>query len=138
MTGFVLDCSITATWIFEDEATSESDKLLTKLVNEGALVPGIWHLELGNSLVQAERRKRITFSQIAARIELIGSLPVNTDHESPIRAFREIFAIAREHNLTTYDAAYLELALRYSLPLATLDKALIGAARRAGVKTLPN
>ena len=138
MSNFVLDCSIAASWLFEDEASAKTDELLQSLRDQNAIVPSIWHLELGNVLVQAERRKRITAAQIASRIELLNSLPITTDNETSGRAFREIISIARENILTTYDAAYLELAMRTNNPLATLDKALIRASHKNNVVTLPN
>jgi predicted nucleic acid-binding protein len=138
VSAFVLDCSIAAAWLFEDEASPETDALLALLRDDGALVPNLWHLELGNVLIQAERRKRISAAQTSARLELIASLRIVTDGETDARAFREILTLARAENLTTYDAAYLELAVRRGLPLATQDKPLARAATRAGVRTLPD
>ena len=107
MNAFVLDCSIAAAWHFEDEAKPETDALLVQLRDGGAFVSNLWHLELGNVLIQAEQRRRITSSQISTRLELITSLPITTDAETDGRAFREIITLARNHSLTTYDAAYL-------------------------------
>lgn len=135
--SFVLDCSVTVAWLFEDEATPAIDALQDQLTEEVALVPGHWRLEVGNVLAQAERRKRLTPAQTLAHLELLGRLPVATDDETDSRAFREILSVARNEGLTTYDAAYLELAARRGVPLATLDRALARAARRAGVATLP-
>jgi len=137
MSVFVLDCSIAAAWLFEDEATAQTDDLLQQLRDGRAFVPNLWHLELGNVLVQAERRKRITSTQISTRLELISRLPIVTDTETDSRAFREILTLARTETLTTYDAAYLELAIRRGIPLATQDKALISAANHINVQTLP-
>ncbi|MCH9638623.1 MAG: type II toxin-antitoxin system VapC family toxin [Betaproteobacteria bacterium] len=137
MSAFVLDCSIAAAWLFDDEATTQTDDLLKQLRNGSAFVPNLWHLELGNVLVQAERRKRITSTQISTRLELISRLPIETDTETDSRAFREILALARSETLTTYDAAYLELAIRRGLPLATQDKTLIHVANRIQIRTLP-
>ena len=137
MKAFVLDCSIAAAWLFEDEARPETDDLLEQLRDGGALVPNLWHLEVGNVLVQAEKRGRINVAQISARLDLLASLPIVTDAETSPRAFREILSLARSEALTTYDAAYLELALRRGVPLATQDKALVRAAKAAKVETLP-
>ena len=137
MSDFVLDCSIAAAWLFDDEATAQTNDLLEQLKDGRAFVPNLWHLELGNVLIQAERRKRITSTQISIRLELISRLPIVTDTETDSRAFREILILARTETLTTYNAAYLELAIRRGTPLATLDKALIRAANRVEVKTLP-
>ena len=100
-------------------------------------MPNLWHLEVGNVLIQAEKRGRITSTQIAARLELLGSLPITTDTETASRAFREVITLARSQKLTTYDAAYLELAIRQGVPLATQDKTLIRAAHAVQVETLP-
>lgn len=137
MTAFVLDCSIAAAWLFEDEARPETDILLAHLKDDSASVPNLWHLEVSNVLIQAEKRGRITATQIAARLELLSSLPIITDTETAPRTFREIITLARSQKLTTYDAAYLELAIRQGVPLATQDKALIRAANAAQVETLP-
>ena len=137
MSAFVLDCSIAVAWLFEDEATPETDALLDRLKEDSALVPGLWHLELGNVLAQAERRKRISAARMAAHLERLGRLPIVTDTETGRRAFRETLTLARTHGLTTYDAAYLELAMRRGVELATRDKALMRAARGVEVQTLP-
>jgi len=134
---FVLDCSVASAWLFEDEATAETDALLDQLANGAALVPLHWRLELGNVLVQAERRGRITPAQVAASVELVNRLPIEVDAETDTRSFREVLALARSTNLTTYDAAYLELALRRGLRLATQDRALVRAALGLKVTTLP-
>ena len=134
---FVLDCSITVAWLFEDESTPQTDELLDRLKDSGALVPALWRLELGNVLARAERLKRITAAQIADYLDLLDRSPIVTDTETESRAFREILTLARNEDLTTYDAAYLELAARRRLPLATLDKELIRAAHRVQVGTLP-
>ena len=138
MTAFVLDCSIAAAWLFEDEASSETDALLDQLRVECARVPNLWHLELCNVLIQAERRKRITAMQMATRLKLISDLPIITDTETSSRAFRGILTLARNQTLTSYDAAYLELAIRCGTPLATRDKALMRAAQQVGITTLPS
>ena len=134
---FVLDCSITVAWLFEDESTPQTDELLDRLKDSGALVPALWCLELGNVLARAERLNRITAAQIADCLDLLDRSPIVTDTETESRAFREILTLARNEDLTTYDAAYLELAARRRLPLATLDKELIRAAHRIQVSTLP-
>ena len=134
---FVLDCSITVAWLFDDESTPQTDELLDRLKDSGALVPALWRLELGNVLARAERLKRITAAQIADYVDLLDRSPIVTDTETESRAFREVLTLARNEGLTTYDAAYLELAVRRRLSLATLDKELIRAAHRVQVSTLP-
>ena len=138
MSAFVLNCSVAIAWLFQDEASPNTDQLLKELRNDSnALVPNLWRLEFGNALTQAERRGRITAAQLTTTLELVRNLPITTDAETDSRAFREILNLARTPSLTTYDASYLELAMRHGVPLATLDKALIRAARGVAVKTLP-
>jgi predicted nucleic acid-binding protein len=132
----VVDCSVAVAWCIEDEAAPDTDALLERVRDEGAVVPSLWHLELGNVLLQAERRKRLKPGEVASRLELLQVLPIATDDETPARAWREVLALARSEHLTTYDAAYLELAMRRGLPLATKDVELGAAAGRVGVELL--
>lgn len=136
MTGFVLDASVTMAWCFEDEASAETWALLDRLAVEGAIVPGLWALEVGNILTQAERRNRTTAARVRQFVEQLDTLPIRIDDETASRALGEILALARAERLTTYDAAYLELAMRRGLPLATRDNALHGSANRNGVALL--
>jgi predicted nucleic acid-binding protein len=138
MSGFVLDCSIAMSWCFEDEAGEDTDALLERVRDEGALVPSLWHLELGNALIGGERRGRLSAADVTTRLELIGDLPITTDDETCLRALRETLTLARAESLTTYDAAYLEVAMRRGLPLASKDRDLVAAANRIGLKTLPS
>jgi predicted nucleic acid-binding protein len=133
----VVDSSIALTWCFEDEASPETDKLFERVRDDGAAVPGIWHLEVSNVLLQAEKRGRITRGDAALRLGLIANLPISVDHETAARSLRETLALARSERLTTYDAAYLELAIRRNLPLMTKDGELAGAAKRLGLAVLP-
>ena len=133
MSALVIDSSAALSWCFEDEASPDSDLLFERVRDQGAVVPGLWHLEVANVLLQAEKRGRITTGDIAMRLELIAELPIATDHETTARAWREILSLARAEGLTTYDAAYLELAIRRGLPLQTKDEALISAAKRCSV-----
>jgi predicted nucleic acid-binding protein len=136
--SLVVDCSIAVAWCIEDEASAATDALLERVRDEGGIVPSLWHLELGNVLVQAERRGRLNAHDVTSRLELLRALPIVTDDETPIRALREVVTLARAETLTTYDAAYLELALRKGTALATKDSALGAAARRAGITVLPD
>ena len=103
---------------------------------EGAAVPGSWSLEVANGLVAGERRRRIKAAESAAFIALIEELPIVADPASGARALHETLSLAREHRLSAYDAAYLELAMRLGVPLATADRALATAAPQAGVALL--
>jgi predicted nucleic acid-binding protein len=136
VSALVIDSSAALSWCFEDEASAESDALFERVRDQGAVVPGLWHLEVANILLQAERCGRIAPGDVTMRLELIAELPITTDIETTARAWREILALARAEGLPTYDATYLELAIRRGLPLQTKDAALIGAAKRSGV-TVP-
>jgi predicted nucleic acid-binding protein len=137
VTGAVVDTSIALSWCFEDEASAATDALFEQVRDKGALVPGLWHLELANLLLQAETRGRITAADSALRLELFAALPIMIDTETSARAWREIVALARSERLTTHDAAYLELAIRSGAPLMTKDNTLAAAARRVGLTVLP-
>jgi predicted nucleic acid-binding protein len=137
VSGFVLDCSVAVTWIFEDEAAAETDALLDQLRDDGAMAPALFPLELANVLAQAERRGRLTAAALATRVALIGTLPITIDSETASRALHEALALARAEKLRACDAAYLELAMRLALPLATRDEALRRAAARLDVALLP-
>jgi len=136
MSALVVDASVALAWCFEDEASPATDAMLDQVKDEGAIVPSLWHLELGNVLLSAERRGRTIQGGVVARLALMAQLPITIDAETAGRAWREILALARAERLTAYDAAYLELAVRRGLPLATKDEALLGAARRVGVPVL--
>ena len=137
MSGSVIDASIALSWCFEDEATPETDRLFELVRDEGAVVPSLWHLELANVLLQAERRKRISAEDVATRLRLISVLPITTDRETSAKAWQDTLSIARVEGLTIYDAAYLELAIRLGVSLMTKDDQLAKAAKRRGVATRP-
>ena len=134
----VLDCSVTMAWFFHGEATPATDALLDRLNQGGqAVVAQHWPLEVGNTLLMGERRKRSSLADSAHFLGILGSLAIETDKETGANATSATLALARSHGLTLYDGAYLELAMRRKLPLATLDKELRTAAKKAGVKCLP-
>lgn len=136
MKPIVLDCSIVLTWFFEDESNPRADAALSQLPQTEAIVPPLWYFELSNAILVAERKKRISEADAARIIELIGELPIAMDMNTAWNALQETRLLAKEHNLSVYDAAYLELAMRLGLLLATLDKDLEKAAKKAGVKVL--
>jgi predicted nucleic acid-binding protein len=107
--------------------------VLQRAKDEGLLVPNLWRLEIANVLIGAERRGRATRTTVDAALALLGALNPKIDTETDRRALVEIADLARDERLITYDASYLDLALRSSLPLATRDRELAGAARRRGV-----
>jgi predicted nucleic acid-binding protein len=136
VTGFVLDASVAVAWCFEDESTPAAWELLDRLRTAPGHVPALWALEIGNILLGAEKRRRITQARTVEFLSILGELDVRVDPDLPGRAFRDVLPLARERRLTTYDATYLELAMRLGLPLATKDKALARAAMALRIKTL--
>ena len=134
----VLDCSILAAWVLTDEASAEADKLLEQVVVQGAIAPSILSFEIMNVLIQAEKRGLITSAQVSAQLSLVGNLPLDIVSDPSSASFSAIVPVAQAHSLTSYDAAYLELAMREGLPLATTDKALRRAASKVGLAVLPS
>lgn len=136
MSRFILDCSVAMAWCFEDEADGYADAVLDGLVEGTAVVPSHWRLEVANVLLVAQRRGRLKEADSTRFLELLGALPIEVDSETGARAFGAILSLGREHGLSSYDAAYLELAMRDSVPLASLDQRLGLAAEGAGVALL--
>jgi predicted nucleic acid-binding protein len=134
---FVVDNSVVMAWCFEDESSNYADQVLERLALSQGFVPAIWPLEVCNMLLVAEKKNRIGEADSIRFIELLNQLPIIVEQESPERMTREIFALARTHNVSSYDASYLDLAMRKGLPIATLDKNLSDAARRSNVPLLP-
>lgn len=124
---------MTLTWCFQDEASAVGDALLRSIEQMGAWVPVLWHLEVVNSLLYAQRRARVTASEIKQKLTMLAVLPIQTDTEASWHAFHVIKDLALAEKLTAYDACYLELAMRRKLPIATKDTALINACERQGV-----
>ncbi len=137
MSGFVLDASVALAWCFDDESTPAAWALLERLRTAPGHVPTLWALEVGNILLGAEKRRRITAARSAEFLGILGELDIRADTDAAGRAFRDVLPLARAQGLTTYDASYLELALRLGLPLATKDKALLRAATALRMTTLP-
>ncbi|WP_026012196.1 type II toxin-antitoxin system VapC family toxin [Singulisphaera acidiphila] len=129
----ILDCSIVMAWFFADESSEYADDVARQLPDQMAYVPSNWPLEVANTLIMGERRKRSTQTQAARLIKNLAALPITVDEESNLHAWNSTLSLAREQNLTAYDAAYLELAMRRGLPLATLDDKLKAAATAVGV-----
>ena len=134
--SFVLDCSMAMAWLFHDEATPKTSALLNRLATETTLVPAWWFIEVTNVLAIAERRGCITPAQSDAFIADLGKLAFERDDEAPGRAFAHLLPLCRSHRLTSYDAAYVDLAIRRRLPLATLDDDLRKTARKLSIGVL--
>lgn len=134
--AFVIDAALTMAWCFEDETTPAVEQLFDRLQAETTVVPGLWSLEVANSLYQAERRGRITPQRTTAFIAVLNAMDIETDGESASSAFDRLLTLARMHRLTVYDAAYLDLAVRRGVPVATLDVDLRAAASTLQVELL--
>jgi len=133
MKDFVIDNSVVMSWCFQDETSKYTDAVLGRLEQTTAYAPAIWPLEVCNVLLVAERRKRLSQADSSRFVSLLSELPIIVEQESPERMLSEILAIAREYKLSSYDASYLDLAMRKGLPLATTDKNIIAAAKKSNV-----
>jgi predicted nucleic acid-binding protein len=136
VTDLVLDASVALSWCFKNQATATADRVLERLATEAASVPALWHLEIANVLALSERRGRITPANSSEFIALLETLDVLIDEETPSRALGRVLDLARAERLTACDAAYLELAMRLGIPLASKDADLCDAAERLGVNVL--
>jgi predicted nucleic acid-binding protein len=134
--SLVLDSSATLAWIYSDETTDVIRAVFDQVADAGAVVPSLWRLEVANSLTVAVRRNRIDSEFRRAGLADLALLDITTDPQTDNQAWGETLLLADRYRLTLYDAAYLELAQRRQLPLATLDQELIAAARAAGIKTM--
>lgn len=130
---FVLDCSVAISWCLVDEDNDYANSILAIMPDAEAFVPGIWSLEIANVLLVAERRNRMTQEQSQEAIALLQSLLIQVDPATDANALGTTLILGRQQGLAAYDAAYLELALRLGLPLATIDTRLAAAASSCGV-----
>ena len=135
MTGVVIDASVALAWCFPDEASAYADRILVALEGHAVLVPALWSVEITNAVLVAERRKRVKQPEIRRFVELLDALTVIIDSQAITESMSNILTIAREYGLSAYDAAYLDVAARHGVPLATLDSALQRACRKAGIET---
>lgn len=132
--AFVLDASVTMSWFLEDEADAYGEQV-KEAVRMGArpVVPALWPIETTHVILRAERRERLSANKTLEILTLLKSLPVEMDDVSSRVSFSEGWALAKAHELSAYDALYLELAMRRGLPLASLDGPFQKAALKAGV-----
>ena len=133
---FVVDNSIVMTWCFRDETNPYADAILDKLTEAEALVPAIWSLEVVNVLLAAERHQRLGQTDSVRFLALLAQLPITVEHRPMAEKMGEILTLGRATHLSSYDASYLELAMRHGLPIATLDQKLLAAARQVAVPLL--
>lgn len=134
--SLVLDSSITVAWLYREEATKSVDELFENLIQASAWVPALWHLEIANVLRVGIRRQLHTTDFRDRVLSDLSEFPIHVDPETHRQAWGPTARLAERHGLTVYDAAYLELALRRGLPLATLDEYLRAAAGVEGVPLL--
>lgn len=135
--GFVIDASVGFAWVHPAQSSVETEKLLEQLGNGAqVVVPSLWFIEMANSLLVLQRRKKLTADERKSALDTLGALNLTVDEESARTAFGKASELADKHGLTVYDAVYLELALRRKLPLASRDEALRQAARRCDLKAL--
>jgi predicted nucleic acid-binding protein len=132
----VIDASLTMTWYFDDESTAATDELLDRVSEIGAMVPGLWHLEVANAFQMAVRRQRMDAAYRDASLAELALMPITVDADTNSYAWSTTLRLAERFSLTIYDAAYLELAQRRSLPLATLDRELRAAAPAINIALL--
>lgn len=129
--SLVIDASVTLAWVLAEETTTAALPVRARVIAEGAIAPQHWRLEVCNALLIAARRRRYDLEFLVDDLGLLGELPILIDGETSAVCWGDTRALAQAHGLTMYDAAYLELALRLGLPLATCDHALAAAARAA-------
>lgn len=132
--SFVADASVAIAWVHPSQATRETDAMLDRLAaGDSLVVPALWPLEVANALTVLRRRRKLTADEARTAIDIIRELPAVIDHEAAALAFTRLVDLASEHELTIYDATYIELATRRQLPLASNDARMKQAANRLGV-----
>jgi predicted nucleic acid-binding protein len=134
--SLVLDASMTLAWYFDDETTRATDAVLDQVAQSGAWVPSLWRLEVANAFQAALRRKRITHSYRDEALSQLKEMAISVDQATDAQAWTETLQLSDRFSLTMYDAAYLELAQRQKLALATLDRELHCAAKVLDIKLL--
>ena len=134
--SLVLDSSATLAWIYSEETTEPIRRVFEAVADDGAVVPALWRLEIANSLTVAVRRGRIDANFRRAALADLALLDITTDDDTDVHAWGETLNMADRFQLTLYDAAYLELTQRRTLPLATLDRELASAAKVLGLRVV--
>jgi predicted nucleic acid-binding protein len=134
--SLIIDASITMAWCFEDEATPATEEVLDQVIESNALVPSVWRFEVGNALQMAIRRKRITEIFRDDALAKLQAMPITVDPETDAYVWTTALRLSERFGLTLYDAAYVELAQRRNLPLASLDQEMRAAASALNVELL--
>jgi len=133
--NFIVDASFALAWVLKDESTAKTDEILDSLARGArAFVPALWRWEIANTLLSVERRKRATSIEVGRHLRLLQTYPIEVDEAGIQQAWTATHMLAQKYRLTSYDSAYLELAVRRGLPLATLDAALQTAAKTEKVE----
>jgi predicted nucleic acid-binding protein len=135
--SIIADISVVLAWLFKEEQTTRALDVLRRVEKDGLLVPPLWWTELENGILMGERRGRKTPAETSAFLNLVLALPIRTDDTPRHRVSDDILDIGRRYSLTSYDATYIELAVREYAPLATFDEAMRKCARTIGVKISP-
>ena len=137
MTDFVLDNSVAMRWLLASEKVSDqkyAEQVLESMRHVDALTPNLWHLEAVSVLLGAEKRGEVSLGEIERFISQLENLPIHVDTLTAHQAFSRTLSLSRAYKISSYDASYLELAMREGLSLSTLDKKLIKAAKKADVE----
>ena len=129
-----MDASVALAWAFPDEASDYAEEVLIALNGGTIVVPALWAIEITNAVLVAERRKRVAQPEVRRFVELLRELTFVMDSQGVAESVSNILPLGREHGLSAYDAAYLDVAMRHGAPLATLDGGLRKAGRKAGVE----
>lgn len=124
-------------WLIDEQPSGAPTEVMKRLFEDGAIVPSLWKLEVANALRTAVRRNRCDEAYVEDALKRLSDMPLTIDDQTDIQAWGRTRRLSQDEGLTVYDAAYLELALRLSLPLASCDGDLLNAARRRGVEVLP-
>jgi predicted nucleic acid-binding protein len=136
VSAFVVDCSLTVAWVYREEMTDHAQGVLDSLTTGQAFAPWLWPLEVANVLLVGERRSRLSEAGSRRFLTMLRALPISVESVGSDRVWDDVLPLARETGLTVYDAAYLDLAMRLGLPLATLNEQLADAASAVGVAVL--
>ena len=137
MHNLVIDASVALAWYFPDENANDALLVLEELRHRNAIVPGHWHLEITNAILMGQRRQRLAAADVSRFLGLLSGLALAVDPFTAQRSLSHIMPLAKANALSAYDAAYLELAMREGLGLATLDRKLGEAAKASGVSVYP-
>lgn len=134
---FVLDSSVALAMLLPDEDSAAADALASRLAEGSVAVPTIWPLEVRNAMLAALRSRRITAAEFDERLQVLALLPVELEPPADVAALKRVVALARRHDLSVYDASYIDLAKQRGLPLATLDAKLRKACKTQRIAVLP-